>query len=56
VLEDNLLHVRESIDAIQARDEELMATILADYARQQCQQVLGAIETAPERGQSGLLS
>lgn len=47
VLEDNLEHVRESIDAIRARDEERMARILADYARQQCQQVLEAIGTKP---------
>ncbi len=47
VLEDNLEHVRESIDAIRERDEERMARILADYARQQCQQVLEAIGTKP---------
>lgn len=47
VLEDNLEHVCESIDAIRQRDEERMARILADYARQQCQQVLKAIGTKP---------
>lgn len=47
VLEDNLKHVRESIDAIRERDEERMAEILAVYARQQCQQVLEAMGTRP---------
>ena len=47
VLEDNLTHVRESIDAIRKRDEERMAKILADYGRQQCQQVLQAIGATP---------
>ena len=48
VLEDNLAHVRESIDAIRARDEARMADILAGYARQQCRQVLQAIGATPE--------
>jgi len=48
VLEDNLAHVRESIDAIHARDEERMADILAGYARQQCRQVLQAIGATPD--------
>jgi DNA-binding GntR family transcriptional regulator len=47
VLEDNLAHVRESIDAIRDRDEERMAEILAGYARQQCDQVLKAIGATP---------
>jgi DNA-binding GntR family transcriptional regulator len=47
VLEDNLAHVRESIDAIRDRDEERMAGILAGYARQQCDQVLKAIGATP---------
>jgi DNA-binding GntR family transcriptional regulator len=47
VLEDTLMHVRESIDVIRERNEERMAQILADYARQQCQQVLQAMGTAP---------
>lgn len=49
VLEDNLEHVRESIAAIRERNEERMAGILAGYARQQCQQVLEAMGTAPAR-------
>lgn len=49
VLEDNLEHVRESIAAIRERNEERMAEILAGYARQQCQQVLEAMGTAPAR-------
>lgn len=47
VLEDNLKHVRESIDAIRAHDEERLAEILARYAEQQCQQVLEAIGSTP---------
>jgi DNA-binding GntR family transcriptional regulator len=47
VLEDNLKHVRESIDAIQEHDEERLAEILAKYAEQQCQQVLEAIGNKP---------
>lgn len=47
VMEDNLTHVRESIDAIRERDEERMAKILADYAQQQCQQVLQSMATTP---------
>lgn len=46
VLEDNLRHVRESIDAIRDHDEERLAQILAKYAEQQCQQVLEAIGSA----------
>ncbi len=49
VLEDNLEHVRESIDAIRERNEERMTEILAGYARQQCQQVLEAMGTASTR-------
>lgn len=45
VLEDNLAHVRQSINAIKERDEERLAGILAGYAEQQCQQVLEAIES-----------
>lgn len=48
VLDDNLAHVRDSIDAIRARDEERMADILAVYARQQCQQVLQALGASTE--------
>jgi len=47
VLEDNLEHVRASIEAIRDRDEERMTEILAGYARQQCRQVLLAIGTTP---------
>lgn len=47
VLEDNLKHVRESIDAIREHNEEHLAEILAKYAEQQCQQVLEAIGNKP---------
>ena len=47
VIEDNLEHVRESINAIRERDEERMADILDGYAEQQCQQVLDAISSMP---------
>lgn len=46
VLEDNLRHVRESIDAIRDHDEERLEEILEKYAEQQCQQVLEAIGSA----------
>jgi DNA-binding GntR family transcriptional regulator len=43
VLEDNLAHMRESIDAIKAHDEEQLVAILKGYAGQQCAQVLSSI-------------
>jgi DNA-binding GntR family transcriptional regulator len=43
VLEDNLLHMSQSISAIRDRDEERLAGILHRFALQQCQQVLDAI-------------
>ncbi|WP_336367417.1 GntR family transcriptional regulator [Marinobacter sp. C2H3] len=43
VLEDNLAHMRESIDAIRDRDDDRLAGILHRFALQQCQQVLDAI-------------
>ena len=43
VLEDNLAHMRESIEAIKARDEALLVGILQRYAKQQCDQVLSYI-------------
>lgn len=46
VLEDNLRHVRESIDAIRDHNEERLEEILEKYADQQCQQVLEAIGSA----------
>ncbi|MFN2360407.1 MAG: GntR family transcriptional regulator [Marinobacter sp.] len=47
VLEDNLIHVRESIDAIREHDEERLADILEKYAQQQCRLVLQAIGSTP---------
>jgi DNA-binding GntR family transcriptional regulator len=44
ILEDNLEHMRESIQAIKDRDEERLADILHRYALQQCQQVLEGME------------
>lgn len=43
VFEDNLEHMRESIQAIKDRDEDRLTAILHRYAMQQCQQVLDAI-------------
>ncbi|MET4027006.1 DNA-binding GntR family transcriptional regulator [Marinobacter sp. MBR-99] len=43
VLEDNLVHMEESIRAIGNRDEAALADILHRYALQQCEQVLAAI-------------
>ncbi|WP_111493834.1 GntR family transcriptional regulator [Marinobacter bohaiensis] len=44
VIHDNLAHMRDSIDAIQARDEARLDDILRQYARQQCQQVLACLD------------
>jgi DNA-binding GntR family transcriptional regulator len=44
MLEDNLVHMSESIQAIKDRDEQRLADILHKYALQQCQQVLDGIE------------
>lgn len=43
ILEDNLQHMRDSLDAIRARDEERLQKILSDYAMQQCEQVLACL-------------
>ncbi|MBR9869970.1 MAG: GntR family transcriptional regulator [Gammaproteobacteria bacterium] len=43
VIEDNLAHMDQSIQAIKARDEEALVEILHRYALQQCQQVLTAL-------------
>lgn len=43
VLEDTLSHIRDSLAAIRNRDEQQLAKILHNYARQQCRQVLDAI-------------
>jgi DNA-binding GntR family transcriptional regulator len=44
VIKDNLDHMRHSLDAIQARDEVRMLTILEHYAAQQCEQVITCIQ------------
>ncbi|MDP4548172.1 MULTISPECIES: GntR family transcriptional regulator [unclassified Marinobacter] len=43
VIEDNLAHMEQSIQAIKARDEQALTNILHRYALQQCQQVLTAL-------------
>ena len=43
VLEDNLVHMEESIRIIRERDEQALADILHRYAVQQCEQVLSAL-------------
>lgn len=43
ILEDNLQHMRDSLDAIRARDETRLQIILSDYATQQCEQVLACL-------------
>lgn len=43
ILEDNLAHMQESIEAIKSRDEDRLTDILHRFALQQCQQVLDAI-------------
>jgi len=47
VLEDNLVHMEESIRAIRNQDEQSLTEILHRYAMQQCEQVLAAIGTRP---------
>lgn len=49
VLEDNLVHMEESIQAIKDRDEDRLATILKRYAEQQCRQVLEALASNQAR-------
>ncbi len=44
VLEDNLKHMEESIQAIRDRDEEALASLLHSYAQQQSDQVLTALD------------
>ncbi len=50
VIKDNLAHMEESIQAIKDRDEDRLASILRQYAQQQCQQVLEAIALAEKPG------
>ncbi|MBZ2170325.1 GntR family transcriptional regulator [Marinobacter sp. F4216] len=50
VLEDNLEHMRESIQAIRDRDERRLDDILSRYALQQCQQVLEALRSSDRKG------
>lgn len=50
VLADNLTHMRESIDAIRAHDEDRLALILKRYAQQQCEQVLASLENSAVAG------
>ena len=50
VIEDNLAHMEESIQAIKDRDEARLAAILHRYAQQQCQQVLAAITHVDKQG------
>ncbi|MDG5499856.1 GntR family transcriptional regulator [Marinobacter sp. BGYM27] len=49
VLEDNLAHMRASIEAIKAHDEERLVAILKGYAEQQCKQVLAFIDAEPTK-------
>ncbi|MEA1079765.1 GntR family transcriptional regulator [Marinobacter qingdaonensis] len=49
VIEDNLAHMQQSIQAIKDRDEARLTEILHRYAMQQCQQVLEAIASANRR-------
>ncbi|MCH8499341.1 MAG: GntR family transcriptional regulator [Marinobacter sp.] len=50
VLEDNLEHMRASIEAIRARDEAALADILERYARHQCEQVLKSLQAVEKAG------
>ena len=44
VLEDNLNHMRESLDRLRERDEEGLVRTVAEYAEQQCEQVIACLE------------
>lgn len=48
-LRDNLTYMRQSIDAIRERDEELLCDIVQQYADQQCGKVIACIEAAEAR-------
>lgn len=49
VLEDNLNHMRESLDLLRARDEEGLVQNVDAYARKQCEQVIASLpENAEE--------
>lgn len=50
VIKDNLDHMRRSLDAIKARDEEALQRILEEYAAQQCEQVLHCINGTRRTG------
>ncbi len=43
VIENSLKHMRRSLDTIKARDREALAKIIADYAQEQCEQVLNSL-------------
>lgn len=47
VLEDNLNHMRESLDLLRARDEEGLVQSVHDYTIKQCEQVIACL---PENG------
>lgn len=47
VLEDNLNHMRESLDRLRDRDEEGLVQTVSEYAQQQCEQVIACLEQTP---------
>ena len=54
VLEDNLNHMRESLDLLRARDEEGLVQNVHEYAMKQCEQVIACLTTqGNERTGSG---
>ncbi len=50
IIEDNLAYMRDSLDAIRARDEPRLLDILERYAHQQCEQVLSCVRKESGRG------
>ena len=54
VLEDNLNHMRESLDLLRARDEEGLVENVHAYAMKQCEQVIACLpENTGETGAQG---
>lgn len=44
-LDDNLAHMRQSLDAIREHDEDQLCDIIQSYAQQQCDNVIACVET-----------
>jgi len=49
VLEDNLRHMRESLDALRERDEKTLIETVENYAQQQCEQVIACLDKTAQK-------